>query len=338
MTERYSRQTLFSPIGQQGQEKIRSSRVTIIGCGALGSVSSEMLTRAGIGHLKLIDRDFVEENNLQRQSLFTEEDVREGLPKVIALQRALQKINSDVCTEANIEDLNSDNIEQLCQDSHLILDGTDNFETRFLINDFSVKKSIPWIYGACVGSYGVSLAFQPKVTACLQCLFDQTPEIGTVDTCDTVGILSPIVHVVSAYQVAQVMKLLVGQPPIPKILKVDVWKGIWRTIEAVKALDPNCCCCGKRQFRFLDGKEKTRLTRLCGRNAVQISPRHRISVDFERLSRRLGRSIPVDFNEYIMRIRVNGYDIVLFADGRSIVRGTEDFAEARAVCAKYIGT
>ena len=338
MTDRYSRQTLFSPIGQSGQEKIGFSKVVVIGCGALGSVSSEMLTRAGVGHLKLIDRDFVEESNLQRQSLFTEEDAQRGLPKVVALQRALQAINSDVQLEGIVQDLSWENIEQLCQDSHLILDGTDNFETRFLINDFAVKSRIPWVYGACVGSYGVSFAFQPKVTACLQCLFDRTPEAGTVDTCDTVGILAPVVHAVSAYQVTQVMKLLVGQSPAPEILQIDVWKGTWRIIEAGEARNPDCCCCGQHQFRFLEGKEKTRLTRLCGRNAVQVSPRRSLNVDFEKLSRRLEKSAQVDFNEYIMRIRVNGYEIALFADGRSIVRGTEDFAEARAVCAKYIGS
>ena len=313
-------------------------RVIIVGCGALGTVTAEMLARAGVGRLKIIDRDFVEESNLQRQSLFTEEDARKGLPKAIAAVNALRTINTEVHLEAIVQDVTWENMETLCEESEIIVDGTDNFETRFLINDISVKRRTPWIYGACVGSYGISFAFRPPLTPCLQCLFDQPPEVGSVDTCDTVGILAPVVHAVAAYQVTHALKLMVGESPEPRLLQLDVWNSNWRTIGAAQARNQTCSCCVERQFRFLEGKQRSRLTRLCGRNAVQVSPQRRMQVDFHELSQRLGKSAQVDFNEYIMRIRVNGYEISLFTDGRSIVRGTEDFSEARAVYAKYVGS
>ncbi|MFQ5929161.1 MAG: ThiF family adenylyltransferase [Acidobacteriota bacterium] len=338
MTNRYSRQVLFSEIGEVGQGKIRASKVVVIGCGALGTVSAEMLGRAGVGQLKLIDRDFVEESNLQRQSLFSEEDAKKGLPKAVAAEKALRAINSDVELEGVIQDVTWENIERLCRDAHIIVDGTDNFETRFLINDFCVKQGMPWVYGACVGSYGVAFAFQPKLTACLQCLFEKPPEIGTTETCDTAGILAPIVHIVAAYQVTQAIKILVGESAHAEILQVDVWSGNWRTIGARTARSEQCLCCAQRQFRFLEGEEKARLTRLCGRNAVQVSPQHSAQIDFQELRKRLEKSAQVDINEYMMRIQVDGYEIALFTDGRSIIRGTDDFSEARAVYAKYIGS
>ncbi|MDA2928832.1 ThiF family adenylyltransferase [Acidobacteria bacterium AH-259-O06] len=338
MTNRYSRQILFSEIGEVGQEKIRASKVVVIGCGALGTVSAEILGRAGVGQLKLIDRDFVEESNLQRQSLFSEEDAKKGLPKAVAAEKALRAINSDVELQGVIQDITWENIERLCRDGHIIVDGTDNFETRFLINDFCVKRGMPWIYGACVGSYGVAFAFQPKLTACLQCLFEQPPEIGTTETCDTAGILAPIVHIVAAYQVTQAIKILVGEAARAEILQVDVWTGTWRTIAARSARSEQCLCCGQHQFRFLEGEEKARLTRLCGRNAVQVSPQHSTQLDFQQLRKRLEKSAQVDFNEYMMRIQVDRYEIALFTDGRSIISGTDDFSEARAVYAKYIGS
>jgi len=337
MTDRYSRQILFSAIGEAGQKKIRASKVVLVGCGALGTVSSEMLTRAGIGRLTLIDRDFVEESNLQRQSLFTEKDAHQGLPKAAVAERELRAINSDVEVEGVIEDVTWQNIDRLCRDSDLIVDGTDNFETRFLINDLAVKAEIPWIYGACVGSYGVAFAFQPNFSACLQCLFEQPTDVGTTETCDTAGILAPVVHAVAAFQVAQGLKILIGESPPQEILQIDVWTGIWQTISAKKARSQQCRCCGESQFRFLEGQENRRLTRLCGRNAVQISPPHPTRSNFQQISKRLEKSAQTDFNEYLLRIRVDGYEIALFADGRSIIRGTDDFTEARALYAKYIG-
>lgn len=337
MTDRYSRQILFPAIGEAGQKRIQASKVVLVGCGALGTVSSEMLTRAGIGMLTLIDRDFVETSNLQRQSLFTEKDAQQGLPKAAVAARELRAINSDVEIEGVIEDVTWQNIDRLCRDSDLIVDGTDNFETRFLINDFAVKKKVPWIYGACVGSYGVAFAFQPDRSACLQCLFEQPTEVGTTETCDTAGILAPIVHVIAAFQVAQSLKIIVGESPPQEILQIDVWNGTWRTISAEKARNQECRCCGKHQFHFLEGQEHNRLTRLCGRNSVQISPPRPIRSDFQKISKRLAKTAQIDLNEYLLRIRVDGYEIALFADGRSIIRGTNDFTTARALYAKYIG-
>ncbi len=337
MTDRYSRQILFSAIGEAGQKKIRASKVVLVGCGALGTVSSEMLTRAGIGRLTLIDRDFVEESNLQRQSLFTEKDAQRGLPKAAVAERELRAINSDVEVEGVIEDVTWQNIDRLCRDSDLIVDGTDNFETRFLMNDFAVKEEVPWIYGACVGSYGVAFAFQPNLSACLQCLFEQPTDVGTTETCDTAGILAPIVHAVAAFQVAQGLKILVGESPLQEILQIDVWTGTWQTITAQKARSQQCRCCGESQFHFLEGQENRRLTRLCGRNSVQISPPRPTRSNLQQISKRLDKSAQIDLNEYLLRIRVDGYEIALFADGRSIIRGTDDFTEARALYAKYIG-
>lgn len=337
MTDRYSRQILFPAIGEAGQKRIRTSKVVLVGCGALGTVSSEMLIRAGIGKLTLIDRDFVEESNLQRQSLFTEEDAHQGLPKAAVAERELRAINSDVEVEGVIEDVTWKNIERVCKDTDLIVDGTDNFETRFLINDFAVKQEIPWVYGACVGSYGVAFAFQPNLSACLQCLFEQPTDVGTTETCDTSGILAPVVHVIAGFQVAQGMKILVGESPPQEILQIDVWTGTWQTIPAKRARSEQCRCCGQHQFEFLEGQENARLTRLCGRNAVQISPPRPTRSDFHQISKRLDKSVKIDLNEYLLRIRVEGYEIALFADGRSIIRGTDDFSEARALYAKYIG-
>ena len=337
MTDRYSRQILFSAIGEAGQKRIKAAKVVLVGCGALGTVSSEMLTRAGIGKLTLIDRDFVEESNLQRQSLFTEKDAQQGLPKAAVAERELRAINSDVEVEGVIEDVTWQNIDRLCRDSDLIVDGTDNFETRFLMNDFAVKEKVPWIYGACVGSYGVAFAFQANRSPCLQCLFEQPTDVGTTETCDTAGILAPIVHVIAAFQVAQSLKILVGESPPQEILQIDVWTGTWQTISAEKARNQQCRCCGKHQFHFLEGQENKKLTRLCGRNAVQISPPRPTRSDFQKISKRLDKSAQIDLNEYLLRIRVDGYEIALFADGRSIIRGTDDFTEARAIYAKYIG-
>lgn len=337
MTDRYSRQTLFSGIGQAGQQKIETASVAVIGCGALGSVNAEMLARAGVGTLRLVDRDFVEESNLQRQSLFTERDARRGIPKAVAAERALRAVNSQIKVEGIIEDVTCDNISVLCQNSHLIVDGTDNFETRYLLNDYSFKKGIPWVYGACLGSYGIGFAFQPGKTACLQCLFEDPPEAGSIETCDTVGILAPVVHAVAAYQTAQAMKLLIGESPAPQIFQVDIWKNETRICSADRAREDQCPCCGAGRFRFLNGREEGRTIRLCGRNAVQVSPRRRASLDFQQLSERLEKSGKVAFNEYMMRVQIGEYEIALFLDGRSIIRGTEDFSVARAIYAKYIG-
>lgn len=338
LSDRYSRQILFKGIGAAGQSKIREACVAVIGCGALGTCSSEMLVRAGIGRLVLVDRDFVELTNLHRQSLFTEEDARRGLPKAIAAERALSRINSDVIIRSLVNDVTSENIAEICSGCSLIVDGTDNFETRYLINDYSVQTGLPWVYGACVGSFGTSCAFVPGRSGCFRCLCEDPPAGTGVETCDTAGVVAPIVHTVAAFQVAQALKLISGSRPADlRLLQVDVWDDTWRTVSLKGLKNPDCDCCVKKRFVYLEGSQESRLTRLCGRNAIQISPGRPVRLDFPELSERLSRSGEVDYNDYMMRIKVGEFEIALFPDGRSIIKGTDDPGLARAVYSRYIG-
>ncbi len=333
--QRYSRQTLFHGIGEHGQARVSAARVAVVGCGALGTVNSEMLARAGVGRLDLIDRDFVEDSNLQRQTLFCEADAKNGSPKAVAAAAALRAINSEIEVVGHVDDLNPENIETLCSQCDLIVDGTDNFDTRYLINDLAWKRTIPWVYGGCVGSGGVAFAFQPGKTPCLQCLFPEVPAPGSARTCDTAGIIAPTVHVVAAYQVTQALKLICGLEA-EGMLRFDIWDDDWRWARLGGQPDSNCRCCGAREFRFLNG-EGDRLVRLCGRNAVQVSPPGEVAIDFPRLAERIGKTGQANFNEYMMRIEVDGYEIALFPDGRSIIKGTDDPLKARSVYARYIG-
>jgi adenylyltransferase/sulfurtransferase len=337
VNSRYSRQILFPPIGAGGQERLSRARVVIVGCGALGSVAAEQLVRAGVGSLRLVDRDFVEESNLQRQCLFTEEHARLALPKAVAAESVLGSMNSQVRVDGRVDDLTHRNVDRLCAGSHLILDGTDNFETRYLINDFSLRTGRTWIYGACVASYGTAFAFRPGVTPCLQCLFPQAPAPGSAETCDTSGILAPVVHMVASYQVAQALKILVGADPAATILKVDVWENRLKLVSLEGARAPECPCCGSLEFRFLEGRERRHSVRLCGRNAVQVRPGEDLRIDLPRLARRLRPSGKVSLNDYMMKFEVNGYELALFRDGRAIIRGTEEESKARAVYARYVG-
>lgn len=336
MTERYSRQILFGGIGVAGQEKLGSSRVTVVGCGALGSVSSEILARAGIGHLKIIDRDFVEVSNLQRQSLFTEADATACTPKAVAAERALRAINSEIEIVGVVADVTYQSISALFANTDVVVDGSDNFEVRFLINDYCVKNGIPWLYGAALGSYGISFAIVPGKTPCLCCLFPEVPGSGTVETCETAGILAPVSHIISAFQSSQVLKLLVNGSVSDKVLQVDIWDDVVRTISVGKPL-ASCSCCQEVDFRFLDGKEKALMNRLCGRSAVQLSPLKSGQIDLVAVARRLSTSLEVKANEYLLRAVAGEHEIVLFSDGRTVIKGTDDYAEARAVYSKYIG-
>ncbi len=336
---RYSRQISFDPIGDKGQQRIRHSCVAVLGCGALGTASAEMLARGGIGGLILIDRDFVEESNLQRQSLFSEEDARQGLPKAVAARQALQKLNSEVEVTAWVRDLDGANIASSTEGCRILIDGTDNFETRFLINDFAVNRQIPWIYGAALGSFGVALAIDPKAgSACLQCLMEELPLAGSVETCETVGILATAIHAVASFQVAEALRFLSGTGFTGRILQADTWTGSWRTVPLSAQADPDCRCCGLRRFRYLELLPAQSQARLCGRNAVQLRPSRPGQVDLEGLARRLRHSVRVSCNPYLLRIGAEDCDIALFRDGRSIVRGTEDPARARALYSRYVGT
>jgi adenylyltransferase/sulfurtransferase len=286
--------------------------------------------------LTVIDRDFVEWSNLQRQSLFTEADARSSLPKAIAAERAIAAINSDVQVEAHIQDLSWDNIENLLAGADLILDGSDNFEVRFLVNDYAVSKGIPWVYGAALGSYGLAMAIVPGKTACLHCLFPEMPASGAGETCDTAGILAPTIHVVTGFQVTQALRILTGKPPLTGLFTVDVWQDLWRRVEDVGPR-VDCHCCGERRFDYLDGRLSSATVRLCGRSAVQVKPLQSVEADLEELAGRLRRSLDVEATPYLIRFRSGEMEFTYFQDGRAIIKGTDDPGLARALYTRYFG-
>jgi molybdopterin/thiamine biosynthesis adenylyltransferase len=332
---RYSRQVRFTPWGEQGQERFGASRVAIVGCGALGTVQAEILTRAGVGTLRIIDRDLVELSNLQRQFLFSEADAKDGVPKAVAAAQRLAQINSEVALEPMVADLSPSNVAELFENIDLILDATDNFETRYLINDFSVRENIPWIYGAAVGSYGLKLAVIPNVTACFKCVYPEPPQ-GAQPTCETAGVLGAVTATIAALQTADAMKILVGQAvsSASVITTVDLWTGEIRQI-APPSRDPDCTCCARRDFVHLDGSRRAPIS-LCGRNAVQIHERAR-PLDLRDLAERLGRLAAVRSNEFALRVTLDAYELMIFPDGRAIIKGTTDVGIARSLYARYVG-
>lgn len=330
---RYSRQIRFAPIGDQGQQRIRASRVAIVGCGALGSVQAETMARAGVGTLRLIDRDFVEWSNLQRQFLFDEQDAREAMPKAAAAARRLARVNSDVALEPMVADLTASNAAELLEDIDLILDGCDNFETRYLINDLAVRAGIPWIYGAAVGSYGLKFAVIPGLSACLRCIYPDYPKTPQPN-CETEGVLAPVTATIAALQCADALRILSGHNVDSQITTVDVWPGDIRQIDS-PPLDPDCPCCAHHEFAFLDGSRRTPVS-LCGRNAVQIHERSR-PVDLDALALRLGPITSVRSNEFALRATIDPYELMVFPDGRAIIRGTTDVGLARSLYARYVG-
>lgn len=336
--ERYSRQILFQPIGREGQENLMKGRVLLVGCGALGSVLAEILTRAGIGRLTLCDRDYVDESNLQRQSLFTESDVRLGLPKAVAAARHLREINHQVELDERVVDVNPKSIADLVPGQDLILDGTDNFETRYLLNDASLKWGVPWIYGACVASYGLCLTVLPDKSPCLRCILEHIPLPGSSPTCDTSGVIAPIVHFVAALQAADALKILAGHPEKtnPGLVSADLWENRLVSLSRPKR-NPDCPACAKGRYEFLEGQHESSSRKLCGRNAVQIWRPVSGPVEFGPIADRLARIGQVRFNEFLLRAEVGDFEIALFRDGRGIVRGTQDLDEAQRVYAKYIG-
>lgn len=333
--ERYSRQILFGGIGEAGQEALLGARAAVVGCGALGSFHAAALARAGVGRITLIDRDYVEPSNLQRQWLFEESDAAEALPKAAAAERRLARINSGIRARGVVADLTASNAADLLGDADVILDGTDNFDTRYLINDFAVSRGIPWIYGAAVGSYGLSMAVIPGRTACLRCVYPNPPE-GAQPTCETAGVLNTIVSLVASYQMADALKVLSGQAGLvrARITTVDVWEGGTRQIEA-PARDPDCPTCGLRQFPYLDESRQAPV-RLCGRNAVQVQERA-AALDLAALKMRLERVGEVRANEYALRFSVAPYEMTVFPDGRAIIKGTSDMGIARSLYARYVG-
>ncbi len=334
--ERYSRQVLFRGIGAEGQGKLTASRIAIVGCGATGSVLASLLARAGVGTIRVIDRDYVEASNLQRQSLFDEADATESLPKAIAAARKIAAFNSEIVIEPHVADLTPSNIGPLLEDAQLILDGTDNFETRYLINDFAVKNSIPWIYTAAVGSYGVTLNVLPGKTACLTCIFADPPQ-GTFETCETAGILNSAVNLAASISATEAVKLLVGANDRLRrtLLSFDVWRNERAEVAADKPR-AGCRTCGEHDFPHLAGEGRPHIT-LCGRNSVQIHERRR-PVDLAQLSEQLQPLGTVRHNDFVLKFWHEPYEMTLFPDGRAIIKGTTDKTIARSLYARYVGS
>jgi molybdopterin-synthase adenylyltransferase len=332
--ERYSRQILFPGIGAAGQERIRAAHVCVVGCGALGSFQAETLTRAGVGRLTLIDRDYVDYTNLQRQWLFDERDARDETPKAVAASRRLRELNSGVEVEPVVADLTPSNAEELIDRCDVILDGTDNFETRYLLNDLSVKRATPWVYGAAIGSYGVTMPIVPERGPCFACVYPEPPA-GVQPTCEVNGVLAPATAAVASLQVAAALRLITGWEDFEcTIHTLDVWQGTSRQVSA-GARDPQCRACGAREFRYLEGQRRTPVS-LCGRNAVQLHEQAR-PIDLQELAARLRPLGEVRVNEFALRMEMRKYHITLFPDGRAIVKGTTDVGIARSLYARLVG-
>jgi molybdopterin-synthase adenylyltransferase len=339
--EKYSRQILFANLGQAGQEKLLASSAVLVGCGALGTVAANLLVRAGVGQLRIIDRDFVERSNLQRQTVFTESDAREALPKAVAAERHLHAFNSDVQIEPTVGDVTPANARELLSGFQLILDGTDNFETRLLLNDAAISLGIPWIYAAAVGSYGVTLGIRPGETACLACLLEgenACSALSTQATCETVGVLGPIVGVIASIEAGEAIKLLSEnrEALTDRLISCDIWSGRFQSIPVTR--NPNCRACVRREFRYLEGRAQPHIT-MCGRDSVQIHERRR-KLDLSELRRRLAPASDREIrsNEFLLCFSIAPYEITVFADGRAIVKGTKDPAVARSLYARYIGS
>lgn len=332
--ERYSRQILFPGIGAEGQQALLASRAVVVGCGALGSFHAAALARAGVGRIDIIDRDYVEPSNLHRQWLFEESDAAESLPKAAAAQRRLAAINSSIEVRGIVSDLTPSNAPDLLGPASVILDGTDNFDTRYLVNDFAVSRGIPWLYGAAVAAYGLAMPVLPGRTACLRCVYPNPPS-GAQPTCETAGVLNVIISAVASIQIADALKILAGRMDAiqPRITTIDLWDGGIRQI-AMPARDPDCPCCARREFPYLEESSLAPVT-LCGRNAVQI--RETRAIDLPALAARLAPLGEVRANEFALRFTAPPYDLTVFPDGRAIVKGTADPAIARALYAKYLG-
>ena len=338
--ERYARQIRYAPFGEQGQQQLAAARALVCGCGALGSVIANTLVRSGLGHVRLVDRDFLELNNLQRQVLYDEQDVAEGLPKAIAAANKLRKINSQVTVEPIVTDVDYKNIDELTVGIDVIVDGTDNFETRMLLNDVSHKRGIPWIYGGCLGAEGQTMTIVPGETACLRCLMNDTPPPGTTPTCDTAGILAAIVNVIASLQANEAIKIASGNASaISRTLTIiDIWENRVRqvSLEGLRA-SGQCPACNGVEYPWLAGQRSSHSAILCGRNAVQLSPPERASLSLPQLADKLSAVGRVTKNRYLVRASVDDYVLTLFADGRAIISGTDDVATARTVYAKYVG-
>lgn len=340
MSDRYARQILFYGIGDRGQKILMEKSVVLIGCDALGCASANLLVRSGIKRLHIIDRDFIEEHNLQRQTLFDEEDIEKNLPKAIAAQRKLRKVNSQIRIDSTVADINPSNIQTLIGNADIIIDGTDNFQTRFLINDYSVKKGIPWIYGACIGSVGLTMNIIPGKTPCLRCILENIPPPGTIETCDTAGIIAPVASIVASFQVTEAIKILTeNYHALNKgLLEADVWRNMVRYVPADTVTNKtDCIVCCRHHYEFLTQGKHPETTSLCGRSAVQILHTYASEIDLTKLAIRLERAGAVSYNNFMLRLNLGTYELAVFPDGRAIISGTNDVSVAKGLYAKYIG-
>jgi molybdopterin-synthase adenylyltransferase len=340
IVDRYRRQVRFAPFGEKGQRNLRDARVLVVGCGALGCVSADLLVRAGVGFVRIVDRDFVERDNLHRQVLFTEADAAAQLPKAVAGAERLNSVNSEVTIEPVVADVNAGNVGRLTDGMQVIIDGTDNFETRYLINDFAVANNLPWVFAGCVGAEGQTMVIRPGESPCLSCFLPEPPPSSSMPTCETAGVLAPIVSVVASYQAMEAIKLISGNASAvnPQLTVFDMWNNQVRSINMHSSRRADCETCGERKFPWLTGVRGAAITKLCGRNSVQVSPAQSEPIDLAVLAEKVGRLGTVTANPYLMRLAVDDYLITVFADGRCIVGGTEDEAVARTVLAKYIGS
>lgn len=339
--DRYARQIRYPAFGEEGQRRLLASRVLVVGCGALGSVLANTLARAGVGKLRVVDRDFLELNNLQRQVLFDEDDLAANLPKAIAAANKLRRINSQIEIEPVVADVNHTNIEQLCAGVDCIVDGTDNFEIRFLVNDAAIKHNIPWVYGGCLGCEGQTMTILPGETPCLRCLMAETPPPGTTPTCDTAGILAPIINVIASIQAMEAIKILSGhREAASRVLSVfELWDNRLRQVKVASLGESvDCPTCKHGDFPWLTGERGSHTAILCGRNAVQLSFPDRQRLDLANLARKLAGVGKITQNAFLLRLSVDDYQITAFPDGRAIVGGTDDIATARTLYARYIGS
>ena len=339
--DRYSRQIRFPQLGESGQKALLNSRVTLCGCGALGTVLANHLARAGVGMIRIIDRDFIETHNLQRQILFDEDDVASNLPKAEAAARKIRAINSSITVEPVVTDLDHTNILDLVGDADLILDGTDNFETRYLINDAAVKLDKPWIYGGVIGSEGQTMTIVPGKTPCLRCLIETAPPPGMTPTCETAGVLGPAVAVIASFEAIEAIKLLAGKHDAlnTHLIMVDVWDWTFRQLKVAGLVGKvDCPCCVRKNFEWLEGAMGSHTTTLCGRNAVQVAVRRGEPLDFGELAGRLNGISDVRHNAYMLRFATDGYEFTVFPDGRAIIKGTNDVTKARTLYSQYVGS
>ena len=333
--ERYSRQVRLPEVGRQGQRRLGQSRVLLVGCGALGSVLANSLVRAGVGELTVVDRDLLELHNLQRQVLYDEQDVAAGLPKAEAAARRLRRVNSTVSVSALVQDVTAHNVEGLVAGAHLVLDGTDNLETRYVINDACVKAGTPWIYGGVIGTNGMTMNVLPG-GPCLRCVFPTPPPAGSLPTCETAGVLGTAPAVIASLQATEAIKILCGaETPASGLLSVDLWGRRFQQVEVLR--DEACPTCGRGQYDFLKTRETAWVTSLCGRDAVQITPARPAEIDLEQLARTLESAGEVSFNGFLLQAEIEGHELVIFPDGRVMIKGTTDEAVARSLYNKYVG-